>query len=122
MPSLGLVSGIILVLLFYSLLATIIMEFVSGLISMRGKHLEKILQGLLSSSDRREEILNDFKSNPLYKNKQLLRLPDTQYNGFTRQENPLNLPTGYGNFMSLHHRPPSLEVPIQKRPTEFDSD
>jgi hypothetical protein len=66
MPSLNVVIGIILVLLFYSLLATIAMEVVSGYRSMRGKHLETILRGLLSSADRREEVFRDFTESPLY--------------------------------------------------------
>ena len=66
MPSISVVTGIILVLLFYSLLATIMMEVASGFLSMRGKHLEKILKGLLSSADRREELFHGFKDNALY--------------------------------------------------------
>lgn len=66
MPSLNVVIGVILVLLFYSLLATIVMEVISGYRSTRGKHLETILRGLLSSADRREETFHDFKDSPLY--------------------------------------------------------
>jgi hypothetical protein len=36
-------------------------------LSLRGKHLVRILHGLLASSDRREELLNDFIDNPIYK-------------------------------------------------------
>lgn len=66
MPSISVITGIILVLLFYSLLATIMMEVASGFLSMRGKHLETVLKGLLSSTDRREELFHNFKDNALY--------------------------------------------------------
>lgn len=66
MSSLEIVLGLVLVILFYSLLATIIMELISGFASMRGKHLERVLRSLLSSGDRKEEIFEDFKKSALY--------------------------------------------------------
>ena len=66
MPSLEVVIGLILILLFYSLLATIIMELIAGFLSLRGKHLERALKNILSSSDRNETLFNDFVKSPLY--------------------------------------------------------
>lgn len=66
MPSLEVVIGLILIILFYSLLTTIVMELISSFFSFRGKHLEKILKMILSSDDKREEILEAFKNNPVY--------------------------------------------------------
>ncbi len=66
MPSLEVVTGLILIILFYSLLTTILMELISNFFSFRGKHLERVLKMILSSDDKREEILGAFKNNAIY--------------------------------------------------------
>ncbi|HMQ48687.1 MAG TPA: hypothetical protein PKA00_14060 [Saprospiraceae bacterium] len=66
MPSLTVVISFVLIILFYSLLGTIVMELIASFLAMRANHLEKVLKSLLSSQDRREEILGDFKSNVVY--------------------------------------------------------
>lgn len=66
MPSLEVVAGLLLIILFYSLLATVIMELISGFFSLRARHLERVLRGILSSQDKREEILDAFKAHPIY--------------------------------------------------------
>lgn len=66
MSSLEVVLGLVVIILFYSLLATILMELISGFFAMRAKHLEKVLRSLLSPGDRKEEIFEDFKKSVLY--------------------------------------------------------
>ncbi len=66
MPSIEVVIGLILIMLFYSLLASIIMELISNFFSLRGKHLERALKSILSSSDRNEELFDSFVKSPLY--------------------------------------------------------
>ncbi len=66
MPSIEVVIGLILIMLFYSLLASIIMELLANFLGLRGKHLEKALKSLLSSSDRNEELFDNFVKSPLY--------------------------------------------------------
>ena len=61
------VIGIVFVLLLLSLLATTIMELLSSFFSLRGKNLESALRNLLSSSDKSEELFDEFKQNSLYR-------------------------------------------------------
>jgi len=67
MPSLEVIIGLLLIILFYSLLATVLMELVSSFRGFRGKQLEKVLKMLLASDDKREEVLDQFKEHVLYK-------------------------------------------------------
>lgn len=66
MPSIQVVIGLILIILFYSLLASILMELIANFLSLRGKHLERAIKSILSSSDRNEELFDDFLKSPLY--------------------------------------------------------
>lgn len=64
MAILQVVIGLILIFLFYSLLATTLMEMISGWLSMRGAHLQKTLKNMLASKD--EQIYQLFMDNPLF--------------------------------------------------------
>jgi hypothetical protein len=64
MQILEVVIGLVFVFLLYSLLATTIMELLSGTLSLRGKHLERVLRNLLSTPG--DQIYNSFKKNALY--------------------------------------------------------
>lgn len=66
MPSIEVVIGLILIILFYSLLATIVMELLSNFMALRGKHLEKVLRNMLSSNDEKGTTFKQFLDNPLY--------------------------------------------------------
>ncbi len=66
MPSLEVVIGLLLIILFYSLLATILMELISNFFALRGKQLERTLKMILSSDDKREEVLEAFRKNAIY--------------------------------------------------------
>lgn len=61
------VIGLVFVLLLLSLLATTIMELLSSFFSLRGKNLESALRNLLSSSDKSEQLFEEFRSNSLYR-------------------------------------------------------
>lgn len=64
MPTLQIIISLLLVSLFYSLLATTVMEMVAGWLSMRGKHLQSTLKNMLASAD--ERIYQAFRENPLF--------------------------------------------------------
>lgn len=66
MPSIEVVIGLILIILFYSLLATIVMELLSNYLALRGKHLEKVLRNMLSSQGEEGTVFKKFLENPLY--------------------------------------------------------
>ncbi len=66
MPSIEVVIGLILIILFYSLLATIVMELLSNYLSFRGKHLEKVLRNMLSSGEEDGGTFREFVESPLY--------------------------------------------------------
>lgn len=57
--------GLMLVFLLYSLLATTIMELLSGLLSMRGKNLEKAIKNMLHTNDG--QFFQSFRDNALYR-------------------------------------------------------
>lgn len=67
MASLEIVIGLILIILFYSLLATILMELFSSFLALRGKHLLRVLRSILAGSDRKEEIFEDFTDNAIFR-------------------------------------------------------
>lgn len=67
MQILTVVIGIIFVLLLLSLLATTMMELLSSLFSLRGRNLIKALRNMLSSSDPNEVLVEEFRSNSLYR-------------------------------------------------------
>ncbi|MEO1626422.1 MAG: hypothetical protein AAFV25_14800 [Bacteroidota bacterium] len=62
---LNVVIGLVFILLLFSLLATTIMELISGVLAMRGKNLENAIKNMLGG-DGRDEIFEAFRSNPLY--------------------------------------------------------
>ncbi len=62
---LNVVIGLIFILLLLSLLATTVMELISGLLSFRGRHLERVLRNMLATDS--DELLEKFKENPFYK-------------------------------------------------------
>ena len=64
MPSLEVVIGLILIILFYSLLATIVMELISNFLHLRGRHLLKILKNIMAAESEQE--LKEFLANPMY--------------------------------------------------------
>lgn len=66
MPSIEVVLGLILIILFYSLLATIVMELLSNYLGFRGKHLEKVLRNMLSSKEEEGGTFSEFLKSPLY--------------------------------------------------------
>lgn len=61
---LNVVIGLVLIFLLYSLFATTILELLSSLLSLRGKHLEKALRNMLHSGG--DEVFDRFRQNPLY--------------------------------------------------------
>lgn len=67
MAVLTVVIGIVFVLLLLSLLATTIMELLASFFHLRGRNLTQALRNMLASTDDSEQLLNDFKSNSLYK-------------------------------------------------------
>lgn len=67
MPSIEVVIGLILIILFYSLLATIVMELLSNWMSFRAKHLEKVLRSMLSSKDGESATFEAFSDTALYR-------------------------------------------------------
>lgn len=70
MPSLEVIAGLLLIILFYSLLATVLMEVIAGALHARGRFLEGILRRMLgdtTSVNGQEKTLYDlFKTNPIY--------------------------------------------------------
>lgn len=66
MEIIEIVIGIIFVMLLFSLLATTIMETLAGILALRGENLNKALEHILSH-DGNPYLLNEFKSNNLYK-------------------------------------------------------
>lgn len=67
MTILSIVIGLVFVLLLLSLLATTIMELIASFFHLRGRNLLEALRNMLARSDASETILNDFKSNSLYR-------------------------------------------------------
>lgn len=61
---LNVVIGLVLIFLLYSLFATTLLELLSSLLSLRGKHLEKALRNMLHSGS--DEVFDRFRDNPLY--------------------------------------------------------
>jgi hypothetical protein len=67
MQILTVVIGLIFVLLLLSLLATTMMELLSSLFSLRARNLIKALRNMLASEDQNETLLDEFRSNSLYR-------------------------------------------------------
>lgn len=70
MPSLEVVLGLLLIILFYSLLATVLLEVLAGLLHSRGRFLDRIVSKLLGEKtfdNGADKTLYDlFKDNALY--------------------------------------------------------
>jgi len=67
MHALEVVLGLLLVILFYSLFATVIMEFLTGMLALRGNHLKKTLELMLGEDKKGgKTVLNNFLAHPLY--------------------------------------------------------
>ncbi|MEM9848714.1 MAG: hypothetical protein AAF847_12540 [Bacteroidota bacterium] len=66
MHILEIVIGIIFVMLLFSLLATTIMETISGVFALRGRNLKKALRHILAH-DGNENLFKDFQESELYK-------------------------------------------------------
>jgi len=64
MPTLQVITALLLIFLFYSLLATTAMEMIAGWLSLRGRHLQRTLKNMLSSRD--ETVFRAFVGNPLF--------------------------------------------------------
>ena len=67
MPSIEVVIGLLLIILFYSLLASVIMELISSFLSTRGKHLAGVLKSLLAPGGTSKEVLQKFEDSPIFK-------------------------------------------------------
>ena len=67
MQILTIVIGIIFVLLLLSLLATTMMELLSSFFKLRGRNLIKALRNMLASSDEQAVLMDEFRSNSLYR-------------------------------------------------------
>lgn len=63
---LNVVTGLVFVLLLFSLLGTTVMELISSLLSLRGRNLERALQRILYSS-KKGELFKTFTNNVQYK-------------------------------------------------------
>lgn len=66
MRALEIVLGLLLVILFYSLFATVVMEFFAGILSMRGKQLLRTLKGILGKDENGVPLFKAFEAHPLY--------------------------------------------------------
>lgn len=66
MHILEIIIGIVFVMLLFSLLATTIMELISGILALRGKNLLRALKHILAH-DGDESLYNEFKKSELYK-------------------------------------------------------
>lgn len=62
---LNVVIGLVLIFLLYSLFATTILELLSSLLALRGKHLERAIRNMLDSGGN--DVFDRFRDNALYK-------------------------------------------------------
>lgn len=66
MQMLEIVIGIVFVMLLFSLLATTLMETISGIFALRGRNLKKALRHILAH-DGNDNLLKEFQNSELYK-------------------------------------------------------
>ncbi|MEL6720615.1 MAG: hypothetical protein AAFP82_18065, partial [Bacteroidota bacterium] len=66
MQMLEIVIGIVFVMLLFSLLATTLMETISGIFALRGRNLKKALRHILAH-DGNDNLLKEFQKSELYK-------------------------------------------------------
>ncbi len=64
---LNVVTGLVFILLLYSLLATTVMEIIASIFSLRGRNLEQALSRILSSPKKNGQLFKEFTQNVMYR-------------------------------------------------------